>query len=464
MIRTKAKHLIILLILICFFAASSPGQKQTPPAGGEPKDFHLPAKQSFIMDNGLAVTMVPYGTLPKVTVRIVVHAGNLNETSDMVWIADLTVDLLKEGTISRNAEEIALEAARMGGSIEVNTGLDQSWVGGDVLSEFGPDLVQLLADIIRNPGFPESEFQRLKKDLIRDLSIAKTRPRNLAREKFRQVLYGDHPYGRSYPTEEMLQSFTLEDVREFYSNNFGAQRTHVYVTGSFDGTAVENTIRKAFEDWQSGFEPLVNIPSPKSQRDVYLVDRPGAPQSTIYLGIPVIDPTHPDYLPMQVTNTILGGYFSSRITTNIREDKGYTYSPTSLVSSRFRDAYWIQLADVSTAVTGATLKEIFYEIDRLQTEAAPEDELKGVQNYMAGSFVLRNSSRSGIIGQLAFMNLHDLEEDYLNTYVDKIHSVTTQIVQRISQDYLKDEEMSIIVVGDINEIRDQVEPYGEIAD
>lgn len=206
----------------------------------------------------------------------------------------------------------------------------------------------------------------------------------------------------------------------------------------------------------------MNIPAPVSKRAVHLTDRPGAAQSTIYLGLPVIDPTQKDYMALLVTNSLLGGSFGSRITSNIREDKGYTYSPFSSISTRYRDAYWAEVADVTTEVTGASLKEIFYEIDRLQAEAPSEEELRGIQNYLAGVFVLQNSTPSGIIGQLALLNLHGLPESYLTEYVKNIYAVTPAEVQRIAQTYLRDEEMTIVITGDVKKISAQIAAFGAI--
>jgi predicted Zn-dependent peptidase len=150
------------------------------------------------------------------------------------------------------------------------------------------------------------------------------------------------------------------------------------------------------------------------------------------------------------------------MTTNLRESKGYTYSPFSQVSNRYRDATWAQNADVTTAVTGASLKEIFYEIDRLQAEAPSEAELESAKNYMLGTFVLRNSDRSGIIAQLEFINFHGLPADYLNTYIGKVRAVTPAQVQQMAQKYIDDTKTAIVAVGDKKVIEDQVKPYGPI--
>jgi zinc protease len=160
-------------------------------------------------------------------------------------------------------------------------------------------------------------------------------------------------------------------------------------------------------------------------------------------------------------NALLGGSFGSRITSNIREQKGYTYSPRSQVSTRFRDAYWVEIADVTTKDTGAALKEIFSEIDRLQAEPPSATELKGIQNYLAGTFVLQNSSRDGIVGQLAFMDLHGLPDDYLTTYVQKVYAVTPADVQKMAAEHIPDDRATIVIAGDLKVINDQIASYAK---
>ena len=459
-------HKIYLILFIWFFteATASFTQTEEPPEGGTPKDFKLPQKTMFSLNNGLQATLAPFGTLPKVTVRIVLRAGHLSETENQVWLANLTSDLMKEGTQSRSGEQIAQEAASMGGDVNISVDEDQTTVSGDVLTEFGPQLVDLLADIVRNPLMPESELQRLRKDLIRNLNIQKTQPRSIVREKFLALLFGDHPYGRIFPTEEMLNGYTIEDVRSFYENEFGALRAHVYVSGRFNEGKMISAIRKAFSDWKVGPDPSINVPSPSSERAIYLIDRPDAEQSTVFIGLPVIDPSHDDYLKLLITSTLLGGAFTSRIVSNIREDKGYTYSPFSQVSTRYRAGFWIQNADVTTNVTGPALREIFYEIDRLQDELPTTDELHGIQNYASGIFVLRNSSRSGIINQLSFLDLHGLDDSYLSEYVKNVNSITPEDVQNMARIYLRDEKMLIVIAGDRDKIYSQVANYGRIVE
>lgn len=464
----KKLQIAVCLILLGFLslqpalALAQQTQKEQPPAGATPKPSTLPQKQTFTLKNGLRVTLVPYGSVPKVTVRAVVRAGSLNETAEQVWLASLTGTMLKEGTTTRTAEQIAQEAAQMGGSINVGVGADQTNVSGDVLSEFGPQLVALIADVMQRPLLPATELPRLKNDRLRQLTIARTQPGQLATERFRQVVYPNHPYGRVFPTEQMIQGYTIENIQKFYKDNFGAARTTLYVAGRFDAAAMKKAITQAFEGWTRGSQPLIDIPKPVSARTLHLIDRPGAAQSTIFVGLPVVDPSSPDYIPLQVMDALLGGSFASRITSNIREAKGYTYSPNSQVSTRYRDAYWVEVADVTTAVTGPSLKEIFYEIDRLRREPPTEDELQGIKNYLAGIFVLQNSNRQGVINQLAFLDLHGLDEKYLTTYVQKVFAITPKDVQRVAQTYLIDDKMTLVVVGDRGKIADQLGPFGKV--
>jgi predicted Zn-dependent peptidase len=163
-------------------------------------------------------------------------------------------------------------------------------------------------------------------------------------------------------------------------------------------------------------------------------------------------------------DALLGGAFASRITRNIREDKGYTYSPTSDVSVRYRDAYWSEIADVTTTVTGPSIKEIFAEIDRLQAEPPGQEELRGIQNYLAGTYVLQNSSRAGITNQLDYMALHGLPPGYASTYVKQVYAVTPQQVSEMAKKHVADDRALIVIVGDRKVIEEQVKGFGPILD
>ena len=449
--------LLLATLLLCSVALSAP--KELPPPGSAPKPFRLPKTEDFRLPNGMKVTIVPYGVVPKVAIRAFVDAGAIDESASQVWLSRLTGLLMKEGTSTRSSSQIAREAAEMGGQLEITPGSDSTSVGGIVLSDFGPQFVAVLADVLRNASLPASELSRLKADLLRNLSVDKSQPGTLADERFFQTLFPNHPYGRRLPSETALQGYTIEHVQTFYKTNFGAARTHLYVAGKLD-TGLRKAIQDAFGGWAKGIERPDLPANPVKARSLQVIDRPGAAQSTIYIGLPVANPTSPDYIVLGVMDSLLGGSFASRITSNIREQKGYTYSPFSQVGTRKHLAYWIESADVTTAVTGPSLKEIFYEIDRLRKEPPPEPELKGIQNYLAGLFVLRNTiSPDAVINQLRFVDSQGLDRSYLSTYVQEVTAVKPSDIQRVSETYIVPSKMTIVIVGDKSKIADQLKPY-----
>ncbi|EMR01770.1 M16 family metallopeptidase [Cesiribacter andamanensis] len=451
----KKLTLYTLSLLLCCLAPAY-AQKQTPPEGGKPKDFKLPNKEEGSLDNGLGYTLVPYGAVPKAQVSLVVKTGNIHEAENEVWLSDFMGNLMKEGTLTTKGKDLSLRMARMGGDLNINVDPNTTTISGNVLSEFVPELIQLIADVVQNPAFPESEAERLKNDLKRQLSVSSNTPQSQASSRFFALMYPEHSYGRIFPTQEMIEGFTAAKARQFYETNFGARRSVLYVAGKFNKAQAEEAIRASFSGWLQGPEPKYPTPTAQPSQEVAVIDRPNAPQSTLMLGLPVIDPSQPDYLPLQVTNALLGGSFGSRITSNIREDKGYTYSPFSTVNVRKGAAVWYEQADVTTEHTQASLQEITKEVKRLQQEAPTAAELEGIQNYQAGIFVLQNSTPQGIIGQLNFLDLHGLPDSYLTNYVQNVYAITPEKVKEMTAKYLDTQKMTLVVVGDKKEIEKQM--------
>jgi predicted Zn-dependent peptidase len=461
--RTNTEKILLVLSVAVVAAMPAFGQKQTPPVGGAPKAFTLPAHETYTLANGMKVTLVPYGNIPKVSVSLALRAGTLNEPKEVMGVADTTGELLKEGTTSLSATALAESAARMGSTLNVGSGADETGFDMDVLSEYGPDAVKLLADVLQHPLLPESELARLKTNLLRQVAVAKSQPGQIALGRFRKLMYGEHPYGEILPTEESVNKMTIADVKKYYTENYGAARAHIYVAGKFDMAAVKKAIETGFSSWAKGPAVVENVPKAKTQRVLDVTDRPGAPQATVYVGLPVPNATSPNNIPLGVTNALLGGSFGSRITSNIREKLGCTYSPNSQVSRRYHDAYWVESADITTDCTGKSLGEIFGEIQRLQKEAPAADELHGIQSYISGLFVIQNSSRGALIGQLRYVDLQGLGDDYLKTYVQKVNAVTPADVQKMAVEYIKPEQMTIVVVGDKAKITEQLAPFATVS-
>ncbi len=449
--KTRIYTLLIFILVALQVEAQD---KQTPPKGGEPKDFKLPEKEVVNFDNGLKLVLVPYGSIPKATINITLKTGNINEGPEEVWLADLLTDLMEEGTNANYSVKDSLSS--MGGNLNIGVGAHTTSLSTNVLAEFAPEAVKILADVLVDPKLPASELDRLKKDMNRNLTVSLSRPGTQARKEFFAELYPNHAYGRQYPTTEQVNSYDLQDVKSFYDKNFGAARTTVYVVGKFNAEEVKSAVEQKLSSWRKGQKAEYPVAEPVTNATVKIIDRPGAPQSTILYGLPVIDPAHEDYIALDVMNSLLGGSFGSRITSNIREDKGYTYSPGSALVSNYKTGIWYENADVTTEFTGASIAEINKEINRLQNEAPSQEELQGIKNYESGIYVLQNSTPGGIIGQLNFLDVHNLPESFLVDQVKNINAVTPQEIQQMAKKYIQPEKMTLIVVGDKEKIKDQV--------
>lgn len=465
--KLKMKNMLYTISLrLCVFALigfslpiAALAQKETPPSGGQPKPFVFPRQDTYTLSNGMRVTLVQYGTIPKVAMQTIVRVGTINEKAEQRWISDMVATLLKEGTTTRTAEQLARETAEMGGSIFTSASNDKTTIGGEVLSEFDTRFLALMADVVVNPKFAAEDLEKIRANKVRELAINRAQPGTIAWEKFREMVFPGHAYSSILPTEPLVKSYTLQDVKTFYYNQYGSARAHLYVVGRFDTAKVRAAIEKAFGNWKKGSDAIRNVPTVNAKRSFEVIDRPNAPQSTIYLGMPAMSPSDDDFIKFTVMDSLLGSSFGSRITSNIRENKGYTYSPGSFIWNRFKTGYWVENADVTTESTGASIKEILFEIERLRKEPPSEAELQGIKNYLVGIYVLQNSTRTGVIGQLENVNYNELSGDYLDTYVSKLAAVTPAGVSEMVRKYLLTDKMTLVVVGDRSKIDAQLKPY-----
>jgi zinc protease len=432
------------------------------PAAGAPKPFVVPEAETYMLENGMQVTLIPYGNIPKATISLRVLAGGLNEGDDR-WLSTLTAQMLREGANGRTSAQIAEAAAGMGGNLGIGAGQHETTIGISVLSEFADNAVTMVGDVARRPMFPESEFARVRDSLLRNLAVAKSQPQAAADVALSAAYYGpNHPYGRPFPTDAQLKGYTLAQVQDFYRSNFGAKRARLYVAGQFDRTAVRAAIAQAFGDWEAGPERLRLPPKPQAGPRLILVDRPGAAQSTMRIAFPAPPIGTQTDLPFRVTNALLGGAFNSRITTNIREQKGYTYSPGSGIAFNPGESLWTFNADVTTDVTGPALKEVIGEIRRLQTEAPTLAEATGMRTYLAGIFVLQNASPNGLINSLANRDFHGLPSNWLESYIPGVLAVEAPQMQTLAKQQFPLEKATIVVVGDLAKVEPQLKALPEL--
>ncbi len=438
--------------------ANTPAKEQ-PPAPAPARPFQLAPRTHYVLPNGMQVNLLQYGTVPKVSIEIDEAAGKVNEDPQHIDLSAIMAELMAEGTTKHTGEELARQAGDMGSSLSIQGGVYQSTFSIDVLSASAAEAISLLAEVIEQPAFPDKDLERLRADHLRSRATSLANPGFLSRQAFAQVMYGDQAYGRLLPTETMLKSYTLDDIRSFYAANYGSQRTAIYVVGRFDEKAVRVAIDKSFRGWTRGPAPQMPVQTAASGVHFAFVDQPGAAQSNVIYGIAVPDVTSPDATQLAVMNSLLGGSFGSRITSNIREQKGYTYSPRSSLSQGYGTNVWAENAAITTVSTGPAIQEIVKEIKRLQDAPPTAAELGGIQRYEDGVFVLRNSSRGGILANLSFVDFHRLSDDYLTGYVQRVDAITPEQVQDMAKKYLNTDAMALVVVGDPAIVKPQLSGF-----
>lgn len=455
----KIRNLVLPLAALAIVATPALA-RETPPAAAPAKPFALPPLTELTLPNGMKVTMAQHGNVPKVTILATVRTGNIDDGQN-VWLADLTGTLMQKGAGGRDANQLAEAAAGMGGNLSLTTGPDSTSAMIDVLSDSAPAAIGLVADVLQRPDFPASELEKVKADLGRTLTVAKSTPGSIASEAFAAALYPNHPYGRTFPTAQQLSGYTLDQVKAFHKANFGATRTHLYVVGRFDPATVRAAVEKAFQGWMPGAPPTQVAAPPAPPAKVVLIDRPGAPQSTVWIGKRVDQQGYD--VDFRAASTLLGGYFSSRITRNIREDKGYTYSPGAALVQRVQGTSWVEDADITAESTGPAISEIYKEIRVMQDTLPTDAEVQGIRNYMNGTFVLGLSSRDGLAMRLSTLDVLGLGADYLDGFVGRTNALTASDFQTAAKRELAVDGLSVVVVGPMQSVRPQLEKVAQIA-
>jgi zinc protease len=434
------------------------------PAPLAPRQLNIPQPAETKLANGLQVLTVEDKRLPLVSFRLAFRSGDANDPADIAGLSDMMTHLLTEGTETRASKQIAEQVERLGATLMAGSGSDFTTVAASALSIFADEVLELMADVTLRPSFPQNEIELARENAKQLLIQQRAQPNFLATERVAKVVFGDHPYSRISPTPESLDAMTRDGLKAFHDSTMTANNACMIAVGDIENEAMVDRLNKYFGDWQPGavtapiYPPL---PAP-SIRKAYLVDRPGSAQSNIVVSNPAIARTSPDYFPMLLMHTILGANASSRLFMNLREEKGYTYGAYSSLDARRVAGSFRVAAEVRTSVTGASLKEFFYELDRIRVESVSEKELADAKSYLTGVFPIRIETQEGLIEQLVSIRMFDLPDDYLHAYRDHVNAVTADDILRIARKYVTPDKAAIVIVGDARDITEQVKPYSEM--
>jgi zinc protease len=437
-------------------------QTAVPPLSAE-RQVTWPKRTKARLANGLEVVLAESHTIPKFHGELFLRSGNAS-IQRAPGLAEMTATVVRTGTAKRTSRQLEEDLRRLGADLSSHAGADNSAIGFAGLSELAEPLLQLVNELAREAAFPELEFERERRQKLEEVKLDRTQPGFLAGERLRKVLFGAHPYAQAAPSEEQVAAYKRDDLVGIYRDFYTPENALLLMVGDFDSAAMLQTIEKVFGAW-SGKKPVTPAtpePAKPRGRRVHLVHVPGAVQAQILAGCHAITRKHADWIKLGLTNSLYGGAFNSRLVMNIREDKGYTYSPRSGVTPLRQYGYFSISAAVRTDVVAASLTEIFYELDKLRSLPVPDPELADARNYVSGVFSLGLATQDGLLSQLATVALNDLPDDYLETYREKVRALTPADLLSTARKYFDSANMQIVVVGDRTQIEPQTALFGDL--
>jgi predicted Zn-dependent peptidase len=426
----------------------------------------LPKAEEASLPNGLRIVLLPSNKVPTFNMQMVILSGGLADKGDYHGLASFTATLLREGTAKRSSKEIAEQTDALGTTLAATSGLSSltSTVSTSGLVENLDQTLDIFADVVRNPSFPQSEVDKYKNRTISQLQFQRSIPQFLAQEQFNKAIYGGHPASLISPPIDSLKKLSSKDLMDFHSTYYRPNNAILAVVGDVTMKDLMPKIQKAFGDWQKADVPAVTIPAAPEQASamIYLIDRPGSVQTVLQLGTLGIERTSPDYFAVLLADRVLGGGPSGRLFLNLREDKGYTYGAYSgFGSSKYRGT-WNASSEVRTEVTDGAMKEFKYELTRLGTEKVSVDELENAKHAIIGGFALSLEQPGSLLQNIITQKLYNLPADYWDTYPQKVSAITAEDVQRVAQKYMDMGHLQIVAVGDASKTREILSHYGTV--
>jgi zinc protease len=458
---------IVLLVLLSVSPASA-AEKEKPlpkdlPPYGRLKPFTAPQVTIRKLSNGLTLWLAPRSGFPKVSLFVAMRGGMAVDPKDRPGLADLLVATLDQGTKTRSAKQIAEELQAAGGDFFGNAESDFITVGSSVLSSKTEAGLAVVADVLQNATFPDSEVDLQKRNAADRLRASEADPFFLAVRALAKAIFDQHPYSVIALTQSSIANTTAAELRREYARRFRPDQALLVVVGDFDPEKTTATVQTLLGGWAApGGTPVPAIekPSRPAPHAVFFVARPGSVQTTIAVGTLAPTKGDPDYAPAQVANAIYGGMFGSRLTLNIREDKGYTYTPFSFLNPRQKVAVFQSWAPVRNEVTGATLNEMSYELNRLATTTPKEDEVTHAQRYLIGNRAIELQAQDAVARALAGLWVFGLPPEELGGEGEKIQKVTQKDVDRVGSKYFPAARQTVVAVGEEKVIKEQLSPFG----
>jgi len=459
--------LSIVLLVACQPPAAVPSStagiipdRSGPPQLGDPKELVLPEIQSFMLSNGIPVYLMEKHNVPIIQIVLQVKAGDLNDPDDMVGLASFTASMLDEGVEEMDALALADALDFLGANLSTGSQRYASTVSLNVPAAKLGEAMPILADVVLRPSFPAEDLNRLKARSLTSLLQERDSPNAIARVASGKVLFGNHPFGRR--TEESdIKSTGVQDLMDFHSKHYVANNASFIVAGDIDIPSLKSHLEPHFQNWEKGSSSTINVPelSQVEDRQLYLIDKPGAAQSVIILGRIGVSRYSEDFYPITVMNTVLGGSFTSRLNYNLREKHGYAYGAGSWFSMGKDKGPFGASASVQTDATDKSLVEFMNEL-RAISEGISSEEINRAKNYVALGYPGRFETVGDYANQVASLVRLDLPFNTFNEYTKRILEVTVENALRCAKTYIDVDNLAIIVVGDREKVENGIRELG----
>ncbi len=414
--------------------------------------------------NGFKVFVIENHQLPIVTIGFVLKSGAAYD-GHTPGLASVTCELLSKGTKTRNATRIAEEIDFVGGSLSQSVSWDAGQVFVSVLKAHLAKGFDILRDVVLNPTFPQKEVERVKLQRTASIQQLKADPGYLADTSFSSIVFGTHPYGGTVSgTEESVNQMKRTDFAAFHKTFFTPDNSFVVFAGDITPKEAEKYASGSFKNWKGVCRKNMLPPLPDLRPDgrVFIANKPGAVQSSLRVGHRGIARNNPDYLKVFVMNTILGGYFSSRINMNLREVHGYTYGGRTDFDGRMLPGAFQASADVRNEVTADTIGEIVKELKRIRDTLPSRNELTLVKNYLTGLFPIQLETPQQVAGRAVAIELYDLPKNYYRDYRNNIKKVTASDVRAVARKYIDPDNLYVVLSGDAKEIGGKLKRFGRV--
>ena len=437
--------------------------RKTAPEPLAPVSFSIPQPHQATLANGLRVIIFEDDRLPLVSFRLAFSSGDIDDPTGATGETSAMMSMLSEGTENYSSLQLAEKIERLGASIGASAADDFAIVSASSLSLYSSEILGLLAEVILRPTFPEDELDLYRRNTVENLKFQRSQPGFLAGEQAARLIYGDHPYSKVSPNATDIEKLDREQLAAFHAVTLIPNNAMFIVVGDVKRDEFIAELEQYFGDWQEGTiasKEFTATPVRKS-RSLTIVDRKGSAQSNIVLTNLGVKRSDPDYFPLIVMNQVLGAGASSRVFMNLREEKGYTYGAYTRLGTKQLAGDFEATAEVRTAVTGDSLKEFFYELERIRDEKVGDEEMADAKNFLTGVFPIRSETQEGLTNLIVNQHLYGLPYDYLQTYRDNVDAVTVEEVQRVAIKHVRPDEMAIVIVGDADEVLPQAKEYAE---